>query len=315
MKTGVIGTGSMGEKHIRTYLSLQDKCQLAGIYDTDTERAKRMAEQYKIKAFARLEDLLEAADAVSIAVPTPYHYETALACIQAKVHMLIEKPFTETAEQAELLIERAKDHNVLIQVGHIELFNPVIHLLRSLIVNENIIAADIRRLNMYDPRTKDTDVIQDLMIHDIYLLKELFSMENCEIYGSGIHRDGSLKYASVLIALESGETAHLTASLKSEQPERSVRIMTEQSIIKADLLTGKIIKATSVLTAGGEYVKEDIQTFQAADDKPLTLELLDFIQCAEQGSPPQVTGEEGLKAIQLTERIRKIVCKNVCRKF
>lgn len=314
MKAGVIGTGSMGEKHVRTYLSLKDECELAGIYDTDKERAKKIAEQYNIHQFDSLEELLKAADVVSIAVPTKYHYETAAACLDAKVHILIEKPFTDTVWQADKLIQKAKKQGVILQVGHIELYNPLIPLMKSALRDEKVLAVEIRRMNQFDPRNALTDVVQDLMIHDLYLLSELFSLETAGIYGTGVHLDGSLKHASALFTLPGGETAHLTASFKSADSERTIRIITEQSSIKADLLTGRMVKTCSsfnpMTAETGSFLKRE-EVFEAGDAKPLTLELIDFIRCAEKKSRPMADGEAGLKAIILADQVRKAISCNI----
>ena len=128
-KVGVIGTGKMGENHVRTYLSLYKHCQLVGIYDNNKEKSQQISDKYQVQQFQSLSDLLQAVDAVSVAVPTEFHYDIGLTCIKHNVHILMEKPITNTITQAKELNKKALEAGVKLQVGHIELFNPLIKIL------------------------------------------------------------------------------------------------------------------------------------------------------------------------------------------
>ncbi len=307
MKVGVIGTGSMGEKHVRTYASLSRHCDLIGIYDNDKVRSKEIATKYEINQFESLTELLQVVDIVSIAVPTAYHYEIGLACIQHNVHMLIEKPITSNVNQAKELIEKAHAKELKIQVGHIELYNPLINILKNMLVNEKIIAFDIHRMSPYDQRLAKVDVVQDLMIHDLYILKELLGFKILNLYAVGQIRNNTSKHALSIINFTDGTLAQLTASFKSIRKVRTIRIFTEKSIINVNLLSGEIERIKSVNNSPN-LQKDNLdmkitEMLQVPYSEPLKLQLIDFINSVKNNTPPLVTGEDGLEVLAICNRI------------
>lgn len=311
MKVGVIGTGSMGENHVRTYASLQDYCELVGIFDNNEKRAQRIAAKYETKMFSTVEDLLEAVDLVTIAVPTKYHYEIGLACIRHNVHMLMEKPIASSVAEARSLLDEANEAGVLIQVGHIELYNPIISMLKNILQYEKVIAFDVHRMNPFDPRLRNVDVVEDLMIHDLYILRELFNDEISDVYAIGKDIEGTQKHAVALLKFESGVIAQLTASFKSEKRIRTIRIITEDSLIIASLLENKL----EIIRPLKHYVDKDFSNnnqkiteyIDIPPIEPLKFQIIDFIECVKNGSIPFVTGEDGIKALTLCNKISAFI--------
>ncbi|SES93124.1 Predicted dehydrogenase [Salinibacillus kushneri] len=298
MKVGVIGTGNMGENHVKTYLSMRDHCKLVGIYDRDEEKTQRIAKKYKVKKFQSLPNLLESVDAVSIAVPTELHYDIGLLCVKHHVHMLMEKPITDTLENAEHLISEASQAGVKLQVGHIELFNPLIQILSQELKNEKIIGVDFHRMSPYDEKIKDVDVVKDLMIHDLYLVRELLQDEMIDFYTLGKIIENTPKYATVIAKSSKGVIAQLTASFKSQRKIRRISILTENALIEADILAGRIILSNHYITKTIAFDNE-IQ--------PLKLQLIDFIDCIKSDKNPSVSGVDGLIALQISQEISEAI--------
>ncbi|MBT2756345.1 Gfo/Idh/MocA family oxidoreductase [Mesobacillus foraminis] len=311
MKAGVIGTGSMGENHVRTYISLADHCELVGIFDKNEKRAQEIADKYQIKAFSTLDELLEEVDLVSVVVPTEFHYEVGLACIRHNVHMLMEKPIASTVSEAESLIEKAAERGVKIQVGHIELYNPIISILKKAIDNENVIAVEAQRMNPFDPRLAKVDVVQDLMIHDLYILSELLNENIRDLYALGKEIDGSQKHTMVLLRFQNGTLGQVAASFKSEEKIRMVRVITEKALYKADLLKMKI----EITRPVHYYMKQEIghmnqkvtECIHIPPVEPLKLELMDFMDSVKNNTEPSITGEDGIRALTLCTEINRFI--------
>ncbi|NEW04430.1 Gfo/Idh/MocA family oxidoreductase [Paenibacillus sp. SYP-B3998] len=312
MKVGVIGTGKMGENHVRVCSSLNDLCELVGVFDTDFIRASAIATKHNTKAYSRLEDLLENVDAVSIVVPTPFHYQIGLSCIQHGVHMLMEKPFTaEVAEGLDLSV-RAQQAGLTLQVGHIELYNPTIIELGKIIQHQEIIAIDIHRLSPYDPRNVNVDVINDLMIHDIYILHELLKDEMVRFYSVGRIFDRTVKHAMVLAEFSKGVVAHLSASFKTEEKIRTIKVVTPKAFIQADLIDKKIIISRStnfnMEKISETYTQENIiEKVNVPSKEPLRMEWIDFLDCIQKKRLPKVSGLDGVRALKIVNEISRSV--------
>lgn len=304
MKVGVIGTGNMGENHVRTYLSMHDHCQFVGLYDNDDKKGYQIAEKYNVKQFQSMNDLLQSVDAVSIAVPTEFHYDIGLICIQHNVHMLMEKPITSTVDQAKDLIQKARKAGVKLQVGHIELFNPFIQVLTKEVENETIIGIAFQRLSPYDERIKNVDVVKDLMIHDLYILQKLLKDNIMEFYSLGKIIENTPKHAVVITRSTKGVIAQLTASFKSKKKMRTIQILTEDAFVEADIIN-KEIKVTRTIDEDTSHSPIAIkQTIQIDDSiQPLHAQLLDFLNCITFDTEPSVSGEDGMKALRITNHI------------
>jgi len=314
MKVGVIGAGSMGEKHVRTYTSLSNYCEFVGIYDKNKDRAREIEDKYQIKQFDSITELLKEVDIVSIAVPTEFHYEVGLACINHNVHMLMEKPITSTIEQAKDLISKANQADIKIQVGHIELYNPMVKLLKNILMDEKIISIDIHRLNPYDSRVLNVDVIHDLMIHDIYILEYLLNDEMTNFYAMGKVIDNTVKHATLTTQWKNGIIAQMTASFKSVKKTRTIEVITEKSFIKANLLAGKI----EIVRLPEQYMKQDSAFYFPSISKeiieipysdPLKVEIIDFMNCVKNNDAPLVNGHQGIEILTICNKASNFIKK------
>jgi virulence factor len=304
MKVGVIGTGNMGENHVRTYLSIRDHCELVGIYDKNENKRDQIAKKYKVKPFQSVDLLLQSVDAVSIAVPVEFHYEIGLVCIENKVHMLMEKPISSTVAQAEELLAKAREAGVIMQVGHIELFNPVIQLLAQQLENEHIIGIDFQRMSPYDERIKNVDVIKDLMIHDLYILSALLNDHLEAYYALGDNNEYNPTHAVVITKSSKGVTAQLTASFKSRKKFRCIQVLTEDAFIEADILNGKITITrtfTENMMKMPVPITQSIQVDQSI--QPLRIQLLDFVNCVKSNATPTISGADGINALAISNKI------------
>ncbi|MGM7719600.1 Gfo/Idh/MocA family oxidoreductase [Metabacillus sp. Hm71] len=307
MRIGVIGTGVMGENHVRAYTSLSDHCHLVGIYDVDGLKANEIAKRYQIKSFESLEELLQNVDAVSIAVPTEYHYEIGLTCIAHKVHVLMEKPITRTIAQAKDLIKKAEKAGVKLQVGHIELFNPTIEVLKKILVDEEIIAVDVHRMGPFHPRLLNLDVVEDLMIHDIYILYHLLNSKIEHFYALGRPYENTMKHAMVISKFKNGIIAQITASFKSEEKIRSLRFITKKAFIQANLLKKEIsiYRSADFVNKLPKHYKQQniIEKIIVPEKDSLKMELINFINCIKNDLEPTTTGEDGLIALATINKI------------
>ncbi|HXV97706.1 MAG TPA: Gfo/Idh/MocA family oxidoreductase, partial [Anaerolineae bacterium] len=184
VRMGVIGAGMMGQRHCRVYSNMR-RTQLAGICDARPEIGRRVAQQYDVPFFEQIDDLLKHVDAVSLVTPTPFHFELAMRCLAQGVHVLVEKPITETLAQAETLTQTAETSNLIVQVGHIERFNPTYTELKNVLEDVTPVAINLRRLSPYEGSNTDVDVVLDLMIHDLDLILDLMKQEPISVNAYG----------------------------------------------------------------------------------------------------------------------------------
>lgn len=307
VKAGVIGVGTMGRHHARVYSNLQE-ARLVGVCDADDDVAAKVAENYGTKRYSE-ERLIEEVDAVSIAVPTRHHYEVARRCIEADVDVLVEKPFVEDLNSGRELIELAEKGDVLIQVGHIERFNPAVQALENILPDLDVIAYEARRLGP-DPRRDIQDsVVMDLMIHDLDIIMSLQEEKPVEVQANGT-RSG--KHASASLSFEGGEIASLLTSRVTQQKIRELRITTEECYVHVDYLDGDVeIHRDSA----PEYVSDNeevryrhesvIERPVVENSEPLRNELSSFVGAIESAEDPEVSAEDALAALELTSAVEK----------
>lgn len=312
LKVGVIGVGSMGKNHVRSYAALKHVCNLVGLYDINKSKAKDMAKSYGIKSFDSAKDLLKNVDAVNIATPTTTHYGIAMKAIEAGKHILIEKPITNEIDEANRLLEFAQKKKLIVQVGHIERFNPAIKALPDMLKDEEIVAIDIKRMGPYDPRINDTDVIQDLMIHDIDVVSSIISSEIKEI-NAFARKVSSLEHMDFAVSsfqLNNDVIITLTSSRASSKKVRKMSITTEGSFIELDYI-GKRITRTK--RGNGNLNKNKQQEFEESyenEEEPLKMQLIHFINSIKNKTQPLITGYDGLEALKLTKLIQSKVYNN-----
>ncbi|HMP91037.1 MAG TPA: Gfo/Idh/MocA family oxidoreductase [Kiritimatiellia bacterium] len=303
---GVAGVGSLGINHARIYSELPG-CKLAGIYDTDTTRATEVASQYNTQACSSLDELINTVDAASIVVPTHLHFDVASQMIRAGKHLLVEKPITSTTSEAEELVRLAQEHNIVLQVGHIERFNPVMEYLEKAARNPKFIEA--HRLAPFPPpregmhpRGTEVNVVLDLMIHDIEVILHLVRSPVKEVRAVGVPvLSGSEDIANVRLEFENGCVANITASRISPERMRKIRVFVEDAYISLDYQkqAGEIFRKTEKGIEGEEV---PIQK-----GEPLANELRSFVDCAARHGEPKVSGEHAAEALKLAAHITQLM--------
>jgi len=299
LKVAVIGVGHLGKHHARIYHSLPD-VELVGIVDLDASLAQKIAQKGACQPYTDFREVLAKVDAVSLVTPTPTHFEMARVILQAGKHLLIEKPITETAEQATELIRAASNKDLVLQVGHIERFNPAIRALEPILENPRFI--ECHRLAPYQPRGTDVGVVLDLMIHDIDIILHLVRSPIQQIQAVGV--DVLTPYediANVRLAFENGCVANVSVSRISYKEMRKIRIFQPDCYISLDYK-----KQDGVLyrRVNGKIVHEAIPLEK---EEPLMLELKSFVECAREKKDPLVSGEHGKRALDVgMEIVRQI---------
>ncbi|MES2469740.1 MAG: Gfo/Idh/MocA family oxidoreductase [Verrucomicrobiota bacterium] len=296
---GVAGVGAIGRNHARVLASLPG-VKLAGIYDVDSARAAELAAEHGTRAAASLAELASWTEAITVATPTVYHYETGKTLLEAGKHVLIEKPITDNTEQALELAALAKARSLVLQVGHIERFNPVMSLLEERLTSPRFIEA--HRLSPFPNRSIDIGVVLDLMIHDIEIVLNLVRspIESIDAVGVAVltRRED---IANARLRFENGCVANLTASRISPERLRKLRVFQSDAYLSLDYQAqeGKIYRRE-----GMAIVCEDVIVEK---DEPLKLELAAFAECARHGLRPRVGGREAAAALDLAMRITKLI--------
>ncbi|WP_022853266.1 Gfo/Idh/MocA family protein [Thermodesulfatator atlanticus] len=303
VRIAVIGVGHLGRFHAQKLAKLPE-AELVGVVDVLRERANAVAKECNTKAFYDYQEVLPLVDAVSIVVPTVYHFEVAKAALYAGCHVFVEKPLASTPEEARKLVSLAKELGLILQVGHIERFNPAIKKLLSKVKNPRFIEA--HRVSKYSARCLDVDVILDLMIHDIDLMLTIVGDEIKELQAAGapVITD-KIDLASVRIHFKNGMVANLTASRIALKPARSFRVYQEGAYLAADTLESTFTYVELSKTNNGQL--PDPEKFPNPD--PLFEEICAFIEAVKTGKHPPVSGEDGFEALELAFRIKKEIEK------
>ncbi|MFW6359478.1 MAG: Gfo/Idh/MocA family oxidoreductase [Chroococcales cyanobacterium] len=314
IRIGVIGVGNMGQHHTRV-LSLLKDVELIGVSDINVERGLDTASKYRVRFFENYQDLLPHVDAVCIAVPTRLHYSVGMECLKAGVHALIEKPIAASIEEAESLVNAAADYNCILQVGHIERFNPAFQELSKVLQTEQLLAIEAHRMSPYSNRANDVSVVLDLMIHDIDLLLEVANSPVVKLTASGSSASNSryLDYVTATLGFSSGLVATLTASKVTHRKIRSIAAHCKNSLVEADFLNNEILihrQTTADCTTefGQVFYRQDglIEKVYTSNIEPLNAELEHFVNCVRGGNQPSVGGEQALKALRLASLIEQM---------
>jgi len=312
VKVGVIGVGNMGRNHVRSYVALKHRCELIGVYDIDRELNQEIAESYGVKAFSSAEALMAEVDAVNIATPTTTHFEIGMQAVNRGRHILVEKPITNLVEEAQALLQAARQKDLIVQVGHIERFNPAIQALPEILQREEIIALDVQRMGPYDPRISDTDVIQDLMIHDIDVVCSLVPGEIKEVsaFARQVKSRQHVDYAVAHLLLGDNVIATLTSSRATNKKVRRMTITTLESYIELDYLQRKIVvtRRGGLMADNADYQREnELEETYSSEKEPLKSQLAHFINSMENGTRPLISGSDGLEALKITKGIQRRV--------
>ncbi|NEQ33161.1 MAG: Gfo/Idh/MocA family oxidoreductase [Leptolyngbya sp. SIO4C5] len=314
IRVGVIGVGNMGQHHTRVLSRLKD-VELVGISDVNVERGLDTASKYRVRFFEDYHDLLSHMDAVCVAVPTRLHHAVGMACLTAGIHVLIEKPIAASIAEAESLVNAAAASNCILQVGHIERFNPAFQELHKVLKTEELLALEARRMSPYSQRANDVSVVLDLMIHDIDLLLELASASVSKLTASGSRAadSGYLDYVTATLGFSNGIVATLTASKVTHRKIRTIMAHCENSLTEADFLNNEIlIHRQTTVDCTSDYgqvlYRQDglIEKVYTSNIEPLHAELEHFVNCVRGGEQPSVGGEQALKALRLASLIEQM---------
>jgi len=296
IRIGVVGTGHLGAFHAKAYSLLKKKqgIHLSGICDTRKDRVKEIAKKYNTRYFTNYHDMIDEVDAISLAVPTNLHYDLAKDFLNAGKHILIEKPITKTLEEADELIAIAKKNKLILQVGHIERFNPAVRAIEPYLEKPSFI--ECKRLGSIKKksRIKDVGVVLDLMIHDIDIILGLVNskVKHIEAFGQSTVSDHE-DVANVRLTFQNNAIADITASRVTQEEVRNLRIFQEHSYILLDYMhheaflyrkPGKILEKTKI-----KFRRKDA----------LKVELKSFIGCIKTGNKPLVSGFEGRQALSV----------------
>ena len=301
LKCGVIGVGYLGQHHARIYSELEGAV-LAGVFESDADRAKEISERHQCPVFSTIEELAETCDAISVVVPTDKHHEVAVPLLKAGCHLLIEKPICETVEQATEILAAANGANALVQVGHIEHFNPVMSYLEEVVTNPKYITAE--RLAPYQPRGTEVGVVLDLMIHDIGVVLQLVGSEPVDVRSVGVSVLSKTEdIANARIEFANGCVANLNVSRVSSKKVREIRVFQSTGYLSLDFMN----QAGHHVAVGLEGLSKNEVPIEKGE--PLKLELTSFVESVKNRKDPKVGGELGKTAldlaIQITSQIRK----------
>ena len=311
----LIGVGRMGQFHLNVINQI-NQINLAGIYDANEDHLNELSQKYNINKFNSIDEAIDNADAVIIASPTIYHFEIAEKAVEKGKHVLVEKPMTETYEQALELESLVKQKNVILQVGHVERFNGAVQELHHIIEKPYLIEA--RRLAPFTPRITDVGVVFDIMIHDLDIVTSLVKKPIVRFSASGKRiRTNNEDIASALLEFEDETIATISASRVTQEKIRTLAISTEEAYFILDYATQDITihrQATSqsnIKTSVGINYKQEsiIERVFIHRDNPLKLEDEHFANCILGKDKRFVSIEDDVNTIKLTEAILKEIKK------
>lgn len=299
VRVGVIGVGYLGQHHARIFSGL-DGVELVGVADSDSKKAGEIADKYNCRSFAEYADLIKECDAVSIVTPTTTHHAIAMECLKAGKDLFIEKPITERLDEAKDIIEAAENNRLILQVGHLERYNPAIVAAAGMINAPKFIEAE--RLSPFLGRGIDVDVTLDLMIHDIDIVLSMVRSKVKDIRATGDSiMTGKIDVAKAWLEFENGCKALITASRLATDKMRKLRIHQENSYISVDYQTQEVRHYFK----RGTDISFDV--VKPENKEPLKEELRDFIYCVQNRKRPMVSGKEAMDALEIVLKINEML--------
>jgi predicted dehydrogenase len=306
LRTAVIGVGYLGRFHAQKYAQIAG-AQLVAVVDANADAARRVAAELDVEACTDSEQVLDRVDAISIAVPTPLHFQIGRAALDRGVHVLMEKPIATTVDEAQELVDLARSKGCVLQVGHLERFNPAVvaaadRLKRPLFVESH-------RLAPFKQRGTDVSVVLDLMIHDIDLIQELVGepIESIDAVGATVF-SGETDIVNARIRFRGGCVANTTASRISLKQERKIRIFQDDAYLSIDMqqkILTVIRKKDAAPVESPAQVSIEEESFDQGD--ALLAEIEAFLRAIREGSEPVVTGEDGLRALKTAMHITRLI--------
>jgi predicted dehydrogenase len=300
VRMAVIGVGHLGRHHARILASLPD-VQLTGVVDINGRRAQEIASQYGATAYTDLRAVIGLVDAVTIAAPTEAHAAIAAACLEQRVHVLVEKPMTATTAEADRLLSLAEAQQVVLAIGHTERFNPAVAFVKPLLPAPRFI--EVHRLGTFPERSLDIDVVFDLMIHDLDLVLDIVGGEVAAIEAVGVPvLTPRVDIANVRLRFANGCIANLTASRISRDRVRKIRFFQKDAYVSVDYAAQEV-EIYRLVARAGEMPAIEGGKMEIAREEPLKRELEDFVGAIRNRRLPLVTGAQGRAALALAERV------------
>jgi predicted dehydrogenase len=298
IRAGIVGAGSIGRNHARIYSELPG-VNFSAILDTNRETADAVSREHKVRAATTIEEFAGLVDVATVATPTSHHYEIGKFLLGQKKHLLIEKPITETSEQAQELVKLAKERGTILQVGHAERFNPVLSVLEQRLTRPRFIEA--HRLSSYPFRSVEIGVVLDLMIHDLEIILHLVRapVKSIDAVGVPVLSKGE-DIANARIRFRNGCVANVTASRISPEKMRKIRVFQEDAYLSLDYQnqSGEMYRLIN-----GKITREAVEIEK---DEPLKRELHSFVECSRKGIQPVVSGSQAAAALELAIEITEM---------
>jgi len=297
MNCGVAGVGYLGKHHARIYHSLEG-CELVGVYEPDDEAADAVCREYDCKRIKSLGELAQSCDVISVVCPTDKHAEVALPLMRKGCHLLVEKPLCVSVPEAEALLGQAKESGTVLQVGHIEHYNPVMAFLEEQVDCPRYFTGE--RLAPFQPRGTEVGVVLDLMIHDIGIAMALISSPIKSVDAIGVRvLSPTEDIANARLIFENGCVANLSASRVSEKKAREIRVFQESGYLSLDFMNQK---GHLIRKSGATLEKSEVPVEKG---EPLALELSAFIDCVREASTPKTDGAFGKSALEVALTVTK----------
>lgn len=295
VRVGIVGVGYLGTQHARI-LSYLEEAEFKAVADIDFAKALQIGNRHGVHYHQNFEDMIDDIDAAVVSADTRAHYEIAARLLERGRHVLVEKPITETVEQGERLIALAREKGLILQVGHLERFNPAVEAVENLLSDPRFI--EVQRLGSFSARSLDIDVVLDLMVHDLDIIATLIKDDVVSIKSSGIHvLSEKIDIANARLEFKSGCVATLTASRVHQGKVRKLRIFEPTAYYSIDYIDQEV----KIFPLDGRQA--DIRTLRIQKEEPLKKELQNFIASIRSGVNSKVTGEEGLRALRLAYQV------------
>ncbi len=309
LRVAVVGCGEFGRNHARAYREIET-VELAGVYDRDAERAGKIAQEFHSRAFSAVEELRGAVDAASVAVPTVVHKGVGCALMEMGIDVLVEKPMASTVTEADELIAAAKRNGCILQVGHVERFNPAVRAVEP-VVNRPLFF-EVHRLGVFTPRSLDVDVIYDLMIHDLDILLALVKepVEEVKAVGIPVLTD-KVDIAHARLEFAGGAVANVTASRVSTERVRKMRFFQQHEYISLDYARRDALRVG--VTRPGPQPEFGFEKLPAPEVEPLRAELEAFVEAVKTRVAPKTDGEAGRAALELASRVTESIREHSAR--
>lgn len=302
VKAAVVGVGHLGRYHAQKLAALKNEVEFLGLFDLNAERLKQVADELNVGTLSSLNEVCEKAQAVIVASSTPSHYEICKQLLEAGVNVLVEKPITQTTQEAEELCAIAEKKKLVFQVGHVERFNPALVAVRKKLQDPLFI--ECHRLAPFKVRSTEVDVVLDLMIHDLDVILSLIDSEPVSVSAVGTPvLTKKVDIANARIEFANGAVANVTSSRVSQNTQRKFRVFQQNQYLSIDFQTSEV----NLLTKTGEWTEQELpleaESFSLEKGDALMGEVSSFINAVATGGAPLVSGRDGLRALRLAEEI------------